>query len=108
MANTTGRKLNNAVGKKGRSGRKSAYEEWVKTAVINKSWEKLLKLLENPKSDHKELLTIALTIAPRTIRNEVAISNSEEVKEMTNQIKELGLSSLKNKPNDDIAMPKSM
>jgi len=96
------------VGKKGRSGRKSSYEEYVKKAVIEKSWEKLLKMLENPKADHKELLTIALTIAPRTIKNEVAISGSEELDKLNTGIKSLTGGNLKTKPNDDITVPRSM
>ncbi|MFH1052766.1 MAG: hypothetical protein V1779_17740 [bacterium] len=65
-----GQKRNNAVGKKGRSGRKSALSEETRKMVIEKSWDILLAYLN--KADKNEMITIekrkiALEIAKKTI-----------------------------------------
>jgi len=44
-----GAKRNNAVGKKGKSGRKSAAYEVIRNLVINKCWDRILTKFEKKK-----------------------------------------------------------
>lgn len=64
----------NCKGKKGKSGRKSATDEVVKSWVINKSWErirdKFLKKKKTPE-DEKHLDIVSLEVAKKTIPTEV-------------------------------------
>ena len=63
-------KRNNAVGVKGKSGRKSDVDERIRSLVINKSWDRILKKFEkkNPTADdEKQLDYIAIEIAKKTI-----------------------------------------
>jgi len=65
-----GKKRNNAVGVKGKSGRKRAYEERNKTQAINTLWKKV-----NVKVQAGEELTeyeekLVLSILPKTIKTD--------------------------------------
>lgn len=59
------------VGKKGKSGRKGYSYEWIKNLVCGKVWDKLNTLLDNPDLSGKDLLSICLTIAPKTITQQI-------------------------------------
>jgi len=63
-------KRNNAVGVKGKSGRKSGTDEWVRNLVINKSWERIANKFdkkEKTAEDERQLDIISLEIAKKTI-----------------------------------------
>lgn len=65
-----GEKRNNAVGVKGKSGRKKLTDESIRAAVINKSWAILLDYLDLPTDNQlfeAEKRKIALEIAKKTI-----------------------------------------
>ncbi len=74
-------KRNNAVGVKGKSGRKSDVDERVRSLVINKSWDRILKKFEtqdkNEKKNivdidlNKQLDYIAIEIAKKTIPQQI-------------------------------------
>lgn len=58
-------------GKRPNSGRKPAYIENIRTAVINKSWSILKSFLEDPKADKKYKIQIATEVVKKTIPQEV-------------------------------------
>lgn len=63
-------KHNNAVGVKGKSGRKSSLEEGSRNLVITKSWDRILRKFEKKNrtaEDEKQLDYIAIEIAKKTI-----------------------------------------
>ena len=65
----------NFHGKKGRSGRKSAYQEHNKINAINKLWEKINnKIMEGEElTEYEEKLVISLL--PKTIKTETDITS---------------------------------
>jgi hypothetical protein len=64
------KKTNNAVGVKGKSGRKSGYEEHYKTRAINTLWKKVCRKVEEGKelSDYEK--DLVKSILPKTIKTE--------------------------------------
>lgn len=63
-------KRNNAVGVKGRSGRKGGTDEHIRNLVVNKSWERILAKFEKKNKtpeDEKQLDYISIEIAKKTI-----------------------------------------
>ena len=67
-------KLNNAVGKKGKSGRKSAVEELARNLVIKKAWDRIKNKFDKKNKtpeDEKFLDIAALEIAKKTIPQKI-------------------------------------
>lgn len=69
-----GIKRNNAVGVKGRSGRKSAPVEFAKAQAIIRAWNKVMESVDS--SDVKD---IALPIALKDMASKVAGPNGESL-----------------------------
>ena len=61
---------NGNPGNKG-GGRKPLYDEIIKAKVINKSWDFLLKIVEDEKAPRDDKLKIAMVVCPKTIKTEV-------------------------------------
>ncbi len=68
----------NFHGKKGRSGRKSAYDEHNKINAINKLWEKINNkvMVGEELSEYEEKLVLSLL--PKTIKTETDITTGGE------------------------------
>ena len=73
---------NVVVGKKGRSGRKSAPEEFAKKEAIIKAWNKI-----NKEIDDKDVKEVALPIALRTMTDKQDITSGGEPIEGFNFVK---------------------
>ena len=65
----------NFHGKKGRSGRKKAYEESNKVKAINNLWRKIRRKVDEGKelSEYEEKLVLALL--PKTIKTDVDVTS---------------------------------
>jgi len=61
------------VGKKGRSGRKSLKDEYVKSLVLKKAWGKVLKKLTN--LEDKEIDKIALQLVLKEMGSNIDIKS---------------------------------
>jgi len=68
----------NNKGTKGNKGRPSLVIEHTRSLVINKSWERLLKLFEKKDVNEKQLDTIALEIAKKTIPQNIDFTSKGE------------------------------
>ena len=68
----------NFHGVKGRSGRKSAYDEYNKINAINKLWEKVNnKIMEGEKlTEYEEKLV--LSVLPKTIKTQTDITSGDK------------------------------
>ena len=77
-----GVKTNKAVGVKGKSGRKSAYEEFYKTRSINRLWEKIDAKIQlgSELSEYEEKLVLALL--PKTIKSNIELNGSLDIKKV--------------------------
>jgi len=62
-------------------GRKTIAEEQIKTAVINKCWDFLLKKMSNNTSDDNKT-KIALNIVPKTIKQDVGLEASLTINDL--------------------------
>ena len=75
------------VGKKGRSGRKSLKDEYVKALVLKKAWGKVLKKLTN--LDDKEIDKIALQLVLKEMGSNIDLtSKGESIIPLLNYVKE--------------------
>ena len=63
----------NCVGKKGRSGRKSLKDEYVKSLVLKKAWGKVLKKLTT--LDDKDIDKVALQLVLKEMGSNIDIKS---------------------------------
>lgn len=81
-------KHNNAVGVKGKSGRKGGTDEHIRNLVVNKSWDRLLKKFDKEEDNskrkiidkelEKQLDYIAIEIAKKTIPQNIDLTTKGE------------------------------
>ena len=71
--------LNGNVGKKGKSGRKKAYEEFNKVKSVNLLWEKVRKKVEKGEELSEFEEKLCMSVLPKTIKEKREYSGELKV-----------------------------